>query len=306
MPFLGPDQLWLPVGAALAGVILLVAWITSLRRALARRDRAEAESRALNATLEERVAGRTAELEKARNELDHALAQERDVNELKSRFIAMVSHEFRTPLGVTMSALELLRHHRARLPADKQEELLEDIFSSTLRMSGLMEQVLLLGRVEAGRVACRPAPVNLAELCGKLADESRSATNRREPIEVRCEGDLSDVRVDEGLVRHILTNLLSNAVKYSPEGSAIDFRARREGETVEFVVADQGIGIPEEDQPRLFEAFHRASNVGDISGTGLGLLLVKRCVEVHGGEIALRSQAGQGTAFTVRLPLTGA
>lgn len=239
----------------------------------------------------------------AEQEIHRSLETERELGELKSRFVSLVSHEFRTPLGITMSAVELLRNYADRLPPAKREELLEDIRSSTLRMSGLMEQVLLLGRVEAGKLRFQPAPVDLPALAEKLVDETCSATGRKCPLHVRVEGCLTGAQGDEGLLRHIFSNLLSNAVKYSPENTPVDFVIARDGREAVFTVLDRGIGIPAADQPRLFEAFHRASNVGQTPGTGLGLLIVKRCVELHDGQIEVRSEAGRGTCITVRLPL---
>jgi signal transduction histidine kinase len=291
-------RVWTWVGVTVACILPLLVWVVMLRRS-------RNAICCINSSLEEHVEARTAELAAAKDDLARALSQERDLNELKTRFISLVSHEFRTPLGITMSAVELIRHHSARLPQDKQTELLEDIHSSTLRMSGLMEQVLILGRVEAGKSAYNPAPLNLEELCGKLTDEGLSATNRRCPVNFTCVGGFADAQADEGLIRHIFSNLLSNAVKYSPEGTPVDFTLHRDNGHAVFTVQDHGIGIPEADQRRLFEAFHRAANVGEIPGTGLGLLLVKRCVDLHQGSITVASAEGKGTTFTVRLPVEG-
>ncbi len=230
------------------------------------------------------------------------LAAEREVSELKSRFVTTVSHEFRTPLGITMSAVELLRHYEDRLPHEEKKQLFDDIHTSTKNMAGLMEQVLVLGRVDAGKLAYKPALCDLDAFARKLIDESLSATNRRCPIEWTAENDLSTAHADEALLRHIFTNLLSNGVKYSPPGATVHFRARREGLMAVFTLQDSGIGIPEADLPTLFEAFHRGSNVGDIPGTGLGLVISKRCAELHGGSIQVKSAPGEGTTFTVRIP----
>ena len=217
--------------------------------------------------------------------------------------MSLVSHEFRTPLGITMSAVELLRHYRERLPAEEMDQLLGDIHTATLRMSGMMEQILLLGRVEAGKLAYQTKPLILAEFVDKLRDETLSATNKKCPLELTVENDISGAIGDEALMRHILTNLLSNAVKYSPAESPVAFRVCRKGANAIITIKDSGIGIPEKDQARLFEAFHRASNVGEREGTGLGLLIVKRCVDLHGGTIVMESSEGKGTTFTVTLPL---
>lgn len=239
---------------------------------------------------------------KAEQDTLRALAAERELGELKSRFVALVSHEFRTPLGITMSAVELLRNYFDRLPTEKRAELVDDIYSATLRMSDLMEQVLLLGRVEAGKVAFKPTPVDLVNLANKLIDEGLSASHHRCPVTLTATPDVADAMADETLLRPILSNLLSNAIKYSAEGSPVRLLLTREGNEAVFTVADRGLGIPEADQPRMFEAFHRASNVEHVSGTGLGLLIVRRCVDLHQGRIAFQSTVGEGTTFIVHIP----
>jgi len=303
-------QLMRNSGVAVALLLLFggrISWLRlSLargRRILAERERADAAVREANASLERRVKERTIELENAQEEIARALEAERELSDMKTRFVSIVSHEFRTPLGIIMSAVELLRNYADRLPPQKQQELHSDIFSATRHMAGLMEQVLVLGRTESGRLAYSPAPLDLAVLCGKLADESQSATNQRCPIQVKLTGATDGASGDEALVRHILSNLLSNAVKYSPASASVNLEIARDGREAVFIVRDQGIGIPPDDLPHIFEAFHRAGNVGETPGTGLGMLIVKRCVELHGGTITVDSQAGRGTTVTVRLPL---
>ncbi len=283
-------------GGLLVALGLLSGWILALRRA--NRNQLEMAN-----VLEQQVSARTAELEKAKAELHRALDQERELNELKSRFVTTVSHEFRTPLGIIMSAVELMRHYEERLPEEQKKELFEDIHSSTRHMASLMEQVLVLGKVDAGKAGCRRAPLDLDVLLGKLVDEVHSATNRRCLVHSRVLNDISGAVADEALIRHILTNLITNAVKYSPEGQTVEVTAERAGADVIFQVMDQGIGIPEEDQSRLFEAFYRGQNVGETPGTGLGLLIVKRSVDLHGGSIQVQSATGKGTTFTVRVPV---
>jgi PAS domain S-box-containing protein len=243
--------------------------------------------------------------EQLRNEdtMRRALENERELSDLRSRFTAIVSHEFRTPLGVIMSAIELLRNYHDRLDPDRRGDLFEDIHTATSRMGDLMEQVLVLGGADAGKLAYTPEPMDLAAVCEKLIDESLSATVRKCPIETSFDPDLNGATGSESLLRHIFSNLLSNAAKYSPAGTPVEFSVRRDAGHAVFTVRDRGIGIPAEDQPRMFEAFHRARNVTDIAGSGLGLLITKRCVELHGGSIGFESAAGEGTAFTVRLPV---
>ena len=287
------------IGSLAAGLALALVGAWWLQRQVSTRTTALA---AANDALRAEVGVR----ERTQAELARALAQEREVGELKSRFVTMVSHEFRTPLGITMSAIELLRHHHDKLDDVQKSQLFDDIHRSTRGMGGLMEQVLVLGRVEAGTVGCRPTPVNLMTLAQKLTDESLSATNQRSPIHWQAMNDLSGAHADETLLRHIFSNLLSNAVKYSPPDTPVTFTCRREGDDAVFQVIDRGVGIPEEERPRLFEAFHRCTNVGDIPGTGLGLVIVKRCIDLHGGTLECGSAVNQGTTFTVRLPLFAA
>ena len=243
------------------------------------------------------------ERKSAEAEMKHALAKEKQLSELKSSFVSMVSHEFRTPLGVIMSSAEILDSYNERLKPERRSEVLQDIFQSTRRMADLMEEVLLLGRVEAGKVQCKPVPLELSGLCQRLTDELLSATQQRCPILFREHAKLAPALADEALVRLILTNLLSNAVKYSPQGTPVDFTVGQDGADAVFVVRDRGIGIPEADTRELFLAFHRGGNVGDIPGTGLGMVIVKRCVDLHRGSISVESATGIGTTITVRLPV---
>jgi signal transduction histidine kinase len=298
-------RLWLWGGSVAGAVGLLGLWIGTLQRGLRRQTELREKLHELNLGLEARVAERTTELERMRDDLRRALEHERELGELKSRFVTMVSHEFRTPLGIIMSAVELLRHYEGRLPAGQKEELHEDIHRSTCLMAGMMEQMLMLGRVEAGAIGCRRLPLDLDGLAVRLVTEALAASGRRCPVEWRPEPGLDGAAADEALLRHIFGNLLANAVKYSPAGAPVVFSARREGATAVFEVRDRGIGIPDQDHSRLFEAFHRCGNVGDIPGTGLGLVIVKRCVDLHGGTLEFDSAPGLGTVFTVRLPLFG-
>ncbi len=239
----------------------------------------------------------------AEAELLKNLERERELNELKSNFVSLVSHEFRTPLEIIMSSTDNLDRYHERLPAEKRQQLLQSINKAVRRMAGMMEEVLVLGRLEADRVSFTPAPLDLTSLLQRICDEMESATNGRCPIQLQISGATALANGDESLLRYIFTNLLSNAVKYSASEATVEFVVSRENDTAICRVIDRGCGIPEADQKRLFQAFHRGSNVEQIPGTGLGLLIVQRCVELHGGEISFTSVEGQGTTFTVRLPL---
>lgn len=243
------------------------------------------------------------ERRRAETELKKALERERELNQLKSDFVAMVSHEFRTPLGIIQSSAEILDDYLDQLAPEERREQLGSITKNARRMAGLMEDVLLLGRLDAGRMEFRPGPIDLAAFCRRLVDEVDSALESRCPIEFSTEGLPTESRADERLLRHMLVNLLTNAVKYSHEGAAVTFIASATPTGVRFVVSDRGIGIPEEEQPHLFESFRRGSNVGARQGTGLGLVIIKRSAELHGGTIHVHSRPGQGSRFTLDIPL---
>jgi PAS domain S-box-containing protein len=240
---------------------------------------------------------------KAEAELLRALAREKELSALKSNFVSMVSHEFRTPLGIIMSSSEILQDYLEQLDPAEREHHLHSIARNTRRMSELMEEVLVLGRLDAGKMDFKPAVLDLRTLCVRMVDEIHSATDRACPIQLDAGVIPTEAHGDERLLRHILLNLLTNAVKYSEAGRPVDFVLQRDGREAVCIVRDRGIGIPEADQPRLFNAFHRGHNVGQRPGTGLGLVIVKRCVELHGGTIAVNSKPGEGTTMTVRLSM---
>jgi PAS domain S-box-containing protein len=236
-------------------------------------------------------------------EILKSLAREKELSELKSNFVSMVSHEFRTPLGIIQSSAELLRDfHQKMVPAECAEQL-ESITRNTGRMAGMMEEVLVLSRLDAGKLDFKPVALDLNLFCHRIVDEILSATNRRCVIELSLASVPVDAQADEQLLGHIFTNLLSNAVKYSEPGATVRFAIERDGVDAVCMVGDRGIGISEDDQQELFKAFHRGSNVGTRPGTGLGLLLVKRCAQMHGGRVQVKSTIGEGTNVTVRLPI---
>jgi signal transduction histidine kinase len=234
-----------------------------------------------------------------------ALAREKELSQLKSNFVSMVSHEFRTPLGIIQSSAELLRDFYQKMQADERDEQLDSIARNTRRMAGMMEQVLVLSRLDADKLEFQPTMLDLNGFCRRVIDEVLSATNRRCLIELSLSAIPSEAKADERLLGHIFTNLLSNAVKYSEPGATVAFAVEQDGQDAMCVVRDRGIGISENDQEQLFKAFHRGGNVGTRPGTGLGLLLVKRCVQLHGGSVQVKSKIGEGTAVIVKLPVFG-
>jgi PAS domain S-box-containing protein len=245
------------------------------------------------------------ERKRAEEELVKTLEREKELSQLKSNFVSMVSHEFRTPLGIIQSSAELFRAFYEKMQPGEREDHLESISRNTRRMAGMMEEVLVLSRLDAGKLIFQPAALDLNVFCRRVVDEVLSATNRQCFIKLSLNSVPRDAEADERLLGHIFTNLLSNAVKYSEPGATVHFTVDRDGHDAVCVVRDRGIGIAEEDQQQLFEAFHRGRNVGTRPGTGLGLLLVKRCAELHGGNVQMDSKIGEGTTVTVCLPVFG-
>jgi signal transduction histidine kinase len=236
-------------------------------------------------------------------ELRDALEKEKELNELKSRFISMTSHEFRTPLSTIISSSELLEHYRHKWSEEKQITHLRRIQTAVKRMTEMLDDVLVIARAEVGKLDCKLAPLDLVEFCLTLVEELQLNVKNQHTIVFSSQDISVQCCMDEKLLGHILSNLLSNAIKYSKNGSSIRFTIGREQGRAIFEIQDQGIGIPDEDLPRLFESFYRATNVGNIQGTGLGLAIVKKCVDIYRGEIAVTSQVGVGTTFRVTLPL---
>lgn len=236
-------------------------------------------------------------------EIYKALEKEKELSELKSRFISMASHEFRTPLTTILSSAELLEYYGHMSTEKEKFELFLQIRTATQRMTQLLNDVLAINRSEAGKLELKPISLHLEKFCEDLIKELQLNAGDEYTISLSTQGQCTNVWMDENILRHIFTNLLSNAIKYSPQGGTINFEfAYQDGEVI-FQVKDRGIGIHPEDQQLLFEPFHRAKNVGNIPGTGLGLSIVKRLVDLHKGSIALASQVGVGTTFIVTLPL---
>lgn len=239
---------------------------------------------------------------RAEDDIRAALARQQELNVLRSRFVAMTSHEFRTPLATILSSAELLDHYGERMPGAERQEVLQGIVAGVQRMTGMLDRMLLIGRADAQLLECRPQPLDLAALCRHCAEEARSQYPLRAADLVLDYRSASDAGTfDERLLRHVLGNLLSNALKYSPGGGRVCLAVRDDGARRVFEVVDHGIGIPLAEQAHLFESFHRASNVGTIPGTGLGLAIVKKAVEAHGGSIEVQSEAGRGCRFRVLL-----
>lgn len=233
-----------------------------------------------------------------------ALTREKELSDLKTRFISMASHEFRTPLTTILASAETLERYSHKFTPEKQQTILKRIQTSVHHVIGLLNDVLTVGKGEAGKLGCTLAPIDLHQFCRDLVEEVQFAqVSTASAIEFSATGDRFWVLADEKLLRHVLLNLLSNAVKYSPEHTPVSFTLNCGADQTVLQVSDRGIGIPPADQAQLFGAFHRADNVGNISGTGLGLVIAKRATEAHQGRISFVSEVGAGTTFTVVLPL---
>lgn len=251
-------------------------------------------------------------------EVCKALIKERELNELKSRFVSMTSHEFRTPLTTIQSSAELLEYYY-QSNDERHLRHLKRIQLAVTHMTQMLDDILIIGEAEAGKLDFKPTPLDLVEFCRYLVEELQLSIKNQKMIVFNYQDDclrrtqnqeqqqeLADsplFLLDKRLLRQILSNLIGNALKYSPIDSIVQFDLKCSNNTAIFKIKDNGIGIPLEDQSRLFEPFHRATNVGTIQGTGLGLAIVKQCVDLHRGEITVNSVTGN-TTFTVKLPLS--
>ena len=269
-----------------------------MRADSSRRDEVGALARAFDAMVGDlsRIVG---ELADARN--SQSLAEERErLADLKTRFVAMASHEFRTPLAVILAASDTIRRYGPRMTHGQQDERLAKIATNVRFMTELLEDVLILGRAESGSKLA-PKTFDFGGLVRELCDEIRTA-QKGANIDLRGDDTAGLVRLDPKLTRQILRNLVTNAVKYSPAGEAVTVAIDASDDGIRVAVTDRGIGIPVEDQGRLFEAFQRATNVGDIQGTGLGLAITKKAVDLMAGSIMVASAVGEGTTFRLTLP----
>lgn len=248
-------------------------------------------------------------LRRAEREVRATLQKEKDLHELKSHFVSLVSHEFRTPMTIILSSVEILQHTPG-LPPEKHTALFTRITTSIQRMTELLEDIFFIEKSSQEGVAFRPQAHSLPDICAQIIDEAKTvyfaSRNQERKINALVRDDTESqnhqVFIDEQLVRYILLNLLLNAFKYSPADSDVVFEVRYSEHAIIFVIQDFGIGIPEDDLPKIFELFHRGKNIGHAPGTGLGLAIVKRSVDAHGGLIECESSVGKGSRFTVHLP----
>ncbi|MFT3682171.1 MAG: PAS domain-containing sensor histidine kinase [Ferruginibacter sp.] len=263
--------------------------------------------RKLNAELETKVEERTMILQEALNELEasqkdlnDALSKEKDLNEIKSRFVSIASHEFRTPLSTVLSSAALVSKYTQTEDQDKRDKHVKRIKDAVKHLNDLLEDFLSLGKLEEGKIFVNPEKFLLKDFLEETAEEIQAIVKPQQSIHIECD-NLTWV-TDRKLLKNIMLNLLSNAVKFSPEGAAVIIQAQHEHNNLIVAVKDGGIGIAEEDIQHLFSSFFRAKNAVNIQGTGLGLNIVKKYTELLQGQVTLQSAIGKGTTVTIILP----
>lgn len=286
-------------------------------RNTASRSEAEENDKRIQQELEGRVCARMAELEQANEELRRlvaereqseeqvrlALQREKELHEMKTTFISIASHEFRTPMTAALGSAELLRDFLEKFTPEKRRELADRIVISVQRVCTMLDDVLTISRLDRGKITWQPAPTNLTAFVRQLVDEARMSDGGRHVFSVEVEGEGEDILADANILKQALDHVISNAMQYSPDGSRIVVRAQSDLTTATLVIEDEGRGIPESDLERLFRPFERGSNAGDVRGAGLGLTVAKRMVELHGGSISLSSTLGSGTCVSIRVPI---
>jgi signal transduction histidine kinase len=299
------------------GKTLLVTLRDITERRKAERELAESRERIrrMNSDLERRVVERTWQLEKtnkrledeiaerkrAEEEAKRALERERELNALKSRFVSMVSHEYHTPVTAVRSSADMILRYGDGWSEERKREHVNRIAVSAKQMQDLVDDVLFIGRSDAGTLRFEPREINLPSYLRKLSEETLFTSRTDHAFDFTFVGE-EEIVGDEKTLRQILANLFSNAVKYSPERKRIAVTARVEEEDVTVVVSDEGIGMKPGDLEKAFDSFHRGANVGGIQGTGLGLAIVARAIEALDGTISVASAPGEGSTFTTRFP----
>ena len=265
--------------------------------------------RQLNASLEVKVEERTLilkealqKLEQSQLELSEALDKERQLNEIKSRFVSMASHEFRTPLSTVLSSASLLSKYKAGEEQEKRDKHIQRIKNSVNHLNDILEDFLSLGKLNEGKVDKIADQVCLKEVILETMDEMRGILKKDQYFDFQCDSDCNAC-TDKKLFKNVLINLISNASKFSDEGKKILISSIVEEDNVVVSVADEGIGISEEDQQHLFSSFFRGANATNIQGTGLGLHIVKNYIDLLGGEVGLKSRLNTGTTITFTIPV---
>jgi PAS domain S-box-containing protein len=281
---------------------------TDLRIAHERLQQTSEALTQLNTELETKVQERTEALADAiqrlaesKREVMRALEKEKELNELKSRFVTTASHEFRTPLGTILSSVSLIARYESEADQDKRKKHVDRIKSAVNNLTEILNDFLSLEKLEEGIVRCHPEYFDLEKLVLDIAEDMRGIAKKGQEINAEYKGE-KDVCLDRQLLKNALLNLVSNAIKYSPEDKPIRITVESGPESIHIEIEDRGIGIPEEDQQNIFDRFYRARNSGNIQGTGLGLNIVRKYIELMNGSVSFVSRMGEGTVFHVHLP----
>ncbi|MEJ7737574.1 MAG: PAS domain-containing sensor histidine kinase [Chitinophagaceae bacterium] len=264
--------------------------------------------RLMNVDLENKVVERTLilqealhELERSQLELNEALSKEKELNEIKSRFVSMASHEFRTPLSTVLSSAAIISKYRLTEEQEKREKHVLRIKDSIQHLNALLEDFLNLGRLEEGRLFTQVVEFDVKEFLHDVFDEMKIGIKQGQQLKLFFEGE-SQFITDKRLLKNILINLLGNAIKFSGENKNIEITIENSGVKLLMQIKDEGIGISKEDMPYLFSTFYRGKNAVNIQGTGLGLHIVKRYIDMLEGSITLSSELNEGTTFNIGLP----
>lgn len=298
-------------------VMAFISDVTERKRAEEALKRSEEQLLIYASELEKKVQSRTEDLnttinalekevvvrKRAEEEARKALERERELNELKSKFVSIASHEFRTPLSTVLSSASLIDQYNQRDEKDKVAKHVQRIKSSVNHLTSILNDLLSLGKLEEGKIDVVIEPVPIAGFLKDVEEELASTLKPGQRLIVDFRSGPETVDTDPRILRNILFNLISNASKYSDAGKPIFVTSVKQAGTVLFIVKDEGIGIPGEDQKYMFDRFFRASNAGNVQGTGLGLNIVKRYVELLNGSISFTSEFGKGSIFTVTIPL---
>ncbi len=274
------------------------------QKEIAQRKAAEKELLAYQENLQRMVDEATTQLRIKAAETERALVREQQLNELQRQFVSLASHEFRTPLAIIDATAQRIEGRVNKITPEQLTERTREIRTAVERMTQLMESTLATARLDAGELSIETGPCDIRGLVSEVCSSYQSIA---ESHVISCDiSNLPDlIQADSNAVRQALTNLVSNAVKYSPGSRDIQVTAFTDGDDVKIEVRDRGLGIPEDDLPRMFTRFFRANTSTGIAGTGLGLHLVKTLAEMHGGSISVASEEGKGSAFTLRLPVRG-
>jgi signal transduction histidine kinase len=233
------------------------------------------------------------------------MAQQNELTQIKLQFFSMLSHEFRTPLSLITGSAQLLKDSLKPLGEGSQLKNLSRIQSSAKLMNQQLNDLLMVARADAGKMEFNPVSLEMQTFCLNLIEDFQTFGDASRPIQFSKRGKSTHAMVDEKLLYSILSNLLSNALKYSEPHSTVYFMMICEPYVVTFAIRDEGVGIPPDDQPHLYSLFSRGRNVQETMGSGLGLAVVKRCVDLHQGKISVESEIGVGTTVTVRLSNLG-